>query len=104
MGSIMFFVQMTLQNVNVGLGQGRMALCLAVMRKVVILIPLCFILTEKLGFCGVYMSEGIADLVAGIITAIVIFTSLPRIFRRRAEEVRRLEALECSEGAAEGQN
>ena len=91
MGSIMFFVQMTLQNVNVALGQAKSALMLAVTRKVVILIPLCFILTGTLGFKGVYMSEGIADFVAGTITATVIFTSFPRIFRRRAEEVKRLE-------------
>ena len=88
MGSIMFFVQMTLQNVNVGLGQAKEALLLAVNRKVVILIPLCFVLTHFLGFKGVYLSEGIADLVAGIITAIVIFTSFPKIFRRREEEVK----------------
>ena len=87
MGSIMFFVQMTLQNVNVALGQAKRALCLAVMRKVIILIPLCFALTHFLGFRGVYLSEGIADLVAGIITSIVIFTSFPKVFHQRALEV-----------------
>ncbi len=87
MGSIMFFVQMTLQNVNVALGQAKSALLLAVTRKVIILIPLSFVLTELLGYKGVYMSEGIADLVAGIITSVVIFTSFPRIFRKRAKEV-----------------
>lgn len=88
MGSIMFFVQMTLQNINVALGQARSALILAVTRKVIILIPLCFTLTHFLGFKGVYLSEGIADLLAGVITTIVIFTSFPRIFKRRAEEVK----------------
>ena len=88
MGSIMFFVQMTLQNINVALGQARSALLLAVTRKVIILIPLCFVLTHFLGFKGVYLSEGIADLVAGIITTIVIFTTFPRIFREREKEVR----------------
>lgn len=88
MGSVMFFVQMTLQNVNVALGQAKSALLLAVTRKVIILIPLCFVLTELIGFKGVYLSEGIADLAAGIITSIVIFTSFPRIFRRRAEEIK----------------
>ena len=88
MGSIMFFVQMTLQNINVALGQALSALLLAVTRKVVILIPLCFVLTHFLGFKGVYLSEGIADFVAGVITAIVIFTSFPRIFRKREQEVR----------------
>lgn len=92
MGSIMFFVQMTLQNVNVALGQARSALALAVNRKVVILIPLCFFLTSRLGFRGVYLSEGIADLVAGVITSIVIFTSFPRIFKQREALVKRGEA------------
>ena len=46
MGSIMFFVQMTLQNINVALGQALSALLLAVTRKAVILIPLCFVLTH----------------------------------------------------------
>lgn len=83
----MFFVQMTLQNINVALGQAKSALLLAVIRKVIILIPLCFVLTHYIGFKGVYMSEGIADLAAGIITSIVIFITFPRVFKKRAEEV-----------------
>lgn len=92
MGSIMFFVQMTLQNVNVALGQAKSALALAIIRKVIILIPLCFVLTHYLGFKGVYMSEGIADFVAGLITAAVIFATFPRIFREREAEVKRKNA------------
>lgn len=87
MGSVMFFAQMTLQNINVALGQAKSALILAVTRKVIILIPLCFVLTHFIGFRGVYMSEGIADLVAGIITAIVILSTLPVIFNKREREV-----------------
>lgn len=87
MGSIMFFVQMTLQNVNVALGQVKTALALAIIRKVILLIPLCFVLTHFLGYRGVYLSEGIADFIAGIITAIVIFSTFPRIFRRREQLV-----------------
>lgn len=88
MGSVMFFAQMTLQNINVALGQAKSALILAVTRKIIILIPLCFTLTRFLGFKGVYMSEGIADLTAGIITVIVIFTTFPKIFKKREEYVK----------------
>lgn len=88
MGTIMFPIQMTLQNINVALGQGKTAVILAVMRKVVILIPLCFILSNAIGFKGVYMSEGIADLVAGAITGVVIFTTFPRVIRRRSEQLK----------------
>lgn len=87
MGTVMFPIQMTLQNINVALGQGRTAVILAVMRKVVILIPLCFILSHFIGYKGVYMSEGIADLVAGAITGIVIFSTFPKVIRRRAQAV-----------------
>ncbi len=88
MGSIMFFVQMTLQNVNVALGQSKTALILAVVRKVIILIPLCFTLTHFTGFVGVYLSEGIADFAAGIITSVVIFVTFPRVFKKREEVVK----------------
>ncbi len=83
MGSIMFFVQMTLQNINVALGQAKCSLILAVTRKVIILIPLCFALTHFLGFKGVYLSEGIADLTAGVITSIVIFITFPKVYKKR---------------------
>ncbi len=100
MGSIMFFVQMTLQNINVALGQARSALLLAVLRKVVILIPLCFALTHVYGYRGVYWSEGIADLAAGIVTAVVIFATFPRVFRRRAEQVERQRAAQDRDASA----
>ncbi len=87
MGSVMFFVQMTLQNINVALGRAGSALILAVTRKVIILIPLCFVLTHFFGFVGVYMSEGIADLTAGIITAVALFTGFPRAFKKREREL-----------------
>ena len=83
----MFPVQMTLQNINVALGQGKTAVILAVLRKVVILIPLCFILSSTIGFKGVYMSEGIADLTAGVITGAVIFLTFPKVIKKRSSEV-----------------
>ena len=73
------------------LGQGKTAVFLATLRKVIILIPLCFLLTYKVGFQGVYMSEGIADLVAGVITGIVIFITFPRVINKRAKEVEKEE-------------
>lgn len=87
MGCVMFFVQMTLQNVNVALGQAKSALLLAVLRKVVILIPLCFLLSHYLGCYGVYLSEGIADCCAGVITSITFAILFPRIMAKRKEEM-----------------
>ena len=89
MGSIMFFVQMTLQNVNIALGQAKSALFLAVMRKIVILIPLCFLFSHLWGCYGVYLSEGVADALAGGITAVTFLITFPKILRRREEELKK---------------
>ncbi len=96
MGSVMFFVQMTLQNINVALGQALSALLLAVNRKVVIMIPLCFLLTHHLGFKGVYLSEGITDFVAGIITSLVFFFTFPKIFKKCKKENSELDLCETA--------
>ncbi len=96
MGSVMFFVQMTLQNINVALGQALSALLLAVNRKVVIMIPLCFLLTHHLGFKGVYLSEGITDFVAGIITSLVFFFTFPKIFKKCKKENSELDLCETT--------
>ena len=37
---------------------------------------------------GVYMSEGIADLVAGVNTSIIILTTFPKVFAKREVEVK----------------
>lgn len=91
MGTIMFSIQMTLQNINVALGQGKTATILAITRKVILLIPLCYILTSLMGFKGVYLSEGVADLIAGTITGIVIFTTFPKVINHREKEVKYLK-------------
>ena len=64
----------------------------------VFLIPLCFILTHFAGYAGVYLSEGIADLAAGIITATVLFISFPKAFDKRAKEVALLSAGDVTGG------
>lgn len=81
MGSVMFFIQMTLQNINVALGQALSALMLAVLRKVIIMIPLCFLLTHFLGYKGVFLSEGITDAIAGTITGFTFLITFPKIFK-----------------------
>ena len=87
MGTVMFFAQTTLQNVFVALGQAKISIFLACLRKVILLIPLCFLLPLAFGVSGVYYSEGIADAVAGVITAVTFFTMVPRILRKRERQL-----------------
>ena len=83
MGTVMFFAQMTLQNVFIALSQAKISIFLACLRKVILLIPLCFALPYAFGAAGVFYSEGIADLIAGIVTAATFFALLPRILQKR---------------------
>lgn len=82
-GTVCFFAQMTLQNVFVALNQAKISIFLACLRKVILLIPLCFALPYAFGVAGIYYSEGIADAVAGIVTASTFFGMLPRILKKR---------------------
>lgn len=83
MGTVMFFAQMTLQNVFIALNQAKVSIFLACLRKVILLIPLCFALPYAFGAAGVFYSEGIADIAAGVITAATFFCMLPRILKKR---------------------
>ena len=82
-GTVMFFAQMTLQNVLVALGQAKLSVFLACLRKLILLIPLCFLLPLAFGVSGVFYSEGIADAAAGVATATTFFAALPRILSGR---------------------
>lgn len=84
-GTVMFFAQMTLQNVLVALGQAKLSIFLACLRKVILLIPLCFLLPLAFGVSGVFYSEGIADAVAGVTTAVTFFVMLPRVLAARGK-------------------
>ncbi len=87
MGTVMFFAQMTLQNVFIALNQAKISIFLACLRKVILLIPLCFLLPYAFGVAGVFYSEGVADAVAGIITCAAFFVALPRILKKREKEL-----------------
>ncbi len=83
MGTVMFFAQMTLQNVFIALNQAKISIFLACLRKVILLIPLCFLLPYAFGVAGVFYSEGISDIIAGIVTASAFFIMLPKILKKR---------------------
>ena len=68
-GISVFGLQCAAQNTFVGLGQARISLFFAVFRKIILLIPLVFILSSTaLGTTGVFLAESIADSVSAITT------------------------------------
>ncbi|MGI6031247.1 MAG: MATE family efflux transporter [Eubacteriales bacterium] len=68
-----FGVQTACQNAFLALGKAKVAICMALLRKVVILIPLVLILPRfaGLGVQGVYIAEPVADILAATTTGIL---------------------------------
>lgn len=71
-GIFMFGAQSSLQNAFLSLGQAKVSLVLALLRKVILLIPLIYIIpaVTNSGVNGVFCAEGIADILAGTTTTI----------------------------------
>ena len=84
-GMAIFGMQSCSQNTFLGLGQARISLFLAIFRKVILLIPLVYILSSTpLGVKGVFLAESISDATAATVTITVFLSTLPGILRKGA--------------------
>ncbi len=81
----MFGAQIACQQTFIALGQARMSLFLALLRKVILLIPLILILpfffTNKV--FGVLVAEPIADFIAVAVTVIIFFSNFNKILKEK---------------------
>ena len=86
-GFFLFSVQFSCQQTFVALGQARISLFLALLRKIILLIPLIFILprimTDKV--FAVFLAEPVADVLAATITGIAFFIRFPKILNARPD-------------------
>lgn len=80
-GVFILGAQFTCQSTLVSLGKAKASLILAIIKKMVILIPLVIILPKFLGFKGVYAAQPIADILAGVITILVFISTTRTIFK-----------------------
>ena len=89
MGWCVFWVQMACQQTFVALGQAKVSLFMALLRKVILLIPLIFILPrffEDQVF-GVLVAEPVADVTAALVCGLTFAVRFPRILRARKEKL-----------------
>lgn len=86
-GSIVFGVQIACQQTFVALGQAKVSLVLALLRKVVLLIPLIYILPHFFAdqVFAVFLAEPVADVLASLTTGTVFLILTPKILRRGPE-------------------
>ena len=73
----------------VGLGQAGISLFIAVLRKVILLIPLALLLPHAFGVTGVYLAEPIADVLSVATAATLTLLNFNKILDRRARALAR---------------
>ena len=72
-------LQRACQNMFVALDQAKISVFIALLRKVILLIPLALILPHYMGVMGVYSAEAIADATAAILCTVIFSVEFPKI-------------------------
>ena len=80
-GMTIFGLQRTCQNMFVALGQAKVSIFIALLRKVFLLVPLAFVLPHIMGVHGVFAAEGISDATAAICCTLIFAFRFPKILR-----------------------
>ena len=81
-GMTIFGLQRTCQNTFVALGQAKVSLFIALLRKVILLVPLAYILPLFMDVVGVYAAEAIADATAAILCTAIFINTFPKILKK----------------------
>ena len=85
MGGIWIFgVQMSCQSAFMGMGEAKISLFLALLRKVILLTPLAYILPMFTGVMGIYWAEPIADTIAAVTTGTLFALNFKKILAKQA--------------------
>ena len=80
-GMTIFGLQRTCQNMFVALGQAKISIFIALLRKVILLIPLALLLPHFMGVRGVYAAEAISDAIAAICCTLLFAWQFPKVLK-----------------------
>lgn len=80
-GITIFGIQMSCQSTFLALGQAKVSLLIALLRKVILLIPLAILFPRFMGVVGVYWAEPVADIISVMVTLALFFITARKILR-----------------------
>lgn len=82
--SLLLAVQISCQQTFIALGNARISIFLALLRKVILLIPLIFILPHFIGdkVTAVFLAEPIADIIAVTVTSVIFALQFKKVLGR----------------------
>lgn len=81
-GMTIFGLQRACQNMFVALGQAKISIFIALLRKVILLVPLALILPHFMGVEGIFAAEAISDATAAICCTLLFVYFFPRILKQ----------------------
>lgn len=84
MGAMWIFaVQTSVQVTFLGLGQAKVSLFIACLRKIILLTPLALILPTHFGVMGIYWAEPISDLISATTSGILFIIISKRLLKKK---------------------
>lgn len=78
-GMLVFGMQNGIQPTFLALGQAKVSLFIAVLRKIILLIPLAIILPRFMGVMGVYYAEPISDFISAATATVLFLINIKKI-------------------------
>ena len=83
LGMLVFGLQNGIQPTFVALGQAKISLFIAVLRKIILLIPLAIILPHRFGVMGVYYAEPVSDILSALTASTLFLVNINRILKNK---------------------
>ncbi len=80
-GITIFGLQSACQSTFLALGQAKVSLFIALLRKVILLIPLAVIFPKFMGVMGVYRAEPVADVISVVTTCVLFVLTMRKVLR-----------------------
>lgn len=84
-GTTIFGIQSACQAMFIALGKAKLSVFIAMLRKIILLIPLAIVLPKFMGVMGIYYAEAVADTLS-VLATITIFLFSYKKFLRECEK------------------
>lgn len=88
LGMCIFGIQQSIQGTFLALGQAKYSIFIALLRKVILLVPLAIILPVFIGVRGIYLAEPIADISSVTIATLTFILNYKKILQSRKSKNR----------------
>lgn len=85
-GMLIFGIQRACQTTFVAVGEAKISLCIAILRKIVLLVPFAILFPLAMGVGGVYYAECVADFTAASICGVIFLFRFKKILARMDKE------------------